>query len=366
MNISRECVHRHRHPIRTRRSSWHGCTVPILVALLLVAIAIRELVPRPKKRSEGTRPRPASKARRHPPKEVEGTLVRTDDAIHDGFQLAVRSVRPIPHPGRAFVLEHPEFSGALLTLSSTTPEGHHVHGTAFLVAPGIAMTAAHTIQGWMAEGHFERPNYAMFALSTYSAELRTWEIRQCVIPAQDGDVALLMLAPRFEITSGVEIVHFELTAIAPSSGAEVFAIGTRLEPPDEILPMKWPGGAQRITLATVTSSGPIREYFPQGTPLLKAPCFAADIFTVGGMSGGPVFDRRGMVVGVISRSFESQTVEEWTTFVALPWPALTFEFEAAWPPHMFPAGTTLKAMTEEGFRVGVTDDGHLFYRGELG
>jgi hypothetical protein len=73
-----------------------------------------------------------------------------------------------------------------------------------------------------------------------------------------------------------------------------------------------------------------------------------------------------MVVGVISNSFESQSVEEWTTFVALPWPALTFEFEAAWPPHMFPAGTTLKGMTEEGFRVGVTDDGRLFYRGELG
>lgn len=61
----------------------------------------------------------------------------------------------------------------------------------------------------------------------------------------------------------------------------------------------------------------------RGIGLRQSPGFSTDAPALAGMSGGPVIDRRGDLLGFVSSSFEPATDEEsWDSFVALAGPAL--------------------------------------------
>ena len=120
--------------------------------------------------------------------------------------------------------------GALLFIESITPAGAHVHGTAFLVAPGVALTAWHTIKVWGEARHFGEPDHAIFACGAIGPELRVWQVRSIKGPTAGGDVAMMVLAPRFQLGEQVVLYHFALAAAFPLTGDEVAALGMRLEP----------------------------------------------------------------------------------------------------------------------------------------
>ena len=58
----------------------------------------------------------------------------------------------------------------------------------------------------------------------------------------------------------------------------------------------------------------------------------------GGMSGGPVFDSRGMLVGLLSSSIRD---EIGPSYVSLIWPALAHEVNGGWPSGFLKSYRTL-------------------------
>ena len=76
-----------------------------------------------------------------------------------------------------------------------------------MVAPGIALTAWYTIKDWEEAGHFGEPDHAIFACGSIRPELRVWQVRSISGPTAGGDVAMMVLAPRFQ-GEQVALYHF--------------------------------------------------------------------------------------------------------------------------------------------------------------
>ncbi len=70
--------------------------------------------------------------------------------------------------------------------------------------------------------------------------------------------------------------------------------------------------------------------------MLPWPSLQIDCPSWGGMSGGPVFDSEGKLLGLLSSSLDNGP-----SFVSLLWPALTCPFEGGWPPESFEGKRTL-------------------------
>jgi hypothetical protein len=68
--------------------------------------------------------------------------------------------------------------------------------------------------------------------------------------------------------------------------------------------------------------------------MLSWPVLEVEVRTEGGMSGGPVFDRNGLLLGILCSSFDFG-LEGGISYVSLIWPALTIRFEALWPSGFF-------------------------------
>ncbi len=297
-------------------------------------------------------------------RDVVGHLFEPDLEPFVGQKIRMQGIRVPPdgHRPRTRLLLQ-DFGGALLFLESITAAGAHVHGSAFLVAPGIALTAWHTIKDWQDAGHFDEPNHCIFAGGMAGDQLRVWEVRSCSSPVVGGDVALLVLAPRFPLGEAVTICHFELSAALPAVASEVTTLGMRLEPADAVLPFgAAPAELPTVSITTIASTGAITDHYIGGIPRIKAPCFAAEACSVGGMSGGPVFDEHGRVVGVVSESIGGDDPDDYISFVSLVWPGAMFEFEGVWPKGLFPAGSRLREnWVAEGWRVGSTASGEPYY-----
>ncbi|WP_142916619.1 trypsin-like peptidase domain-containing protein, partial [Klebsiella pneumoniae] len=70
----------------------------------------------------------------------------------------------------------------------------------------------------------------------------------------------------------------------------------------------------------MVSSGLVTAAFPQGRgERMPAPCIEVEMDTMGGMSGGPVVDSDGNVIGVVSSSFDGGP-----SYVTLIWDALNY------------------------------------------
>lgn len=299
---------------------------------------------------------------------VSGSLAEPDLSPFTGQQLHLESIL-VPPDGalpRTRLIDQ-DTRGALLFIESITPAGAHVHGTAFLVAPGIALTAWHTIKDWEDAGHFGEPGHAIFVCGALGPELRVWEVRSISGPVSGGDVAMMILAPRFPLGKQITLYYFALAAAFPPIGSEVTALGMRLESAEAVLPLlESEQQLPPISIATVASTGLIEDRYLTGIPRIGAPCFAANVFSVGGMSGGPVFDETGHVIGIVSESISSDDLDDYVTFVSLIWPAALFEFEGAYPKGMFPFGSRLcDHYVRDGWRLLGTPDGELaFLEGE--
>lgn len=71
--------------------------------------------------------------------------------------------------------------------------------------------------------------------------------------------------------------------------------------------------------------------------------------TTGGMSGGPVFNTKGHLVGIVSSSYEAYDILG-PTYVSLIWPAGVGEVAVQWPCGFWPKEEVgLKLARELGY-----------------
>ena len=77
--------------------------------------------------------------------------------------------------------------------------------------------------------------------------------------------------------------------------------------------------------------------------MLPWPVLEVDCPTWGGMSGGPVFDDRGNLIGLLCSSFSLDSGDG-ISYVSLLYPALVVKFQGGWPAAAFQEARTLVEM----------------------
>jgi serine protease Do len=158
---------------------------------------------------------------------------------------------------------YPQIENGVLRIQATTCDGSGI-GTGFLVAPTLLVTAAHVVSGSVSLAVDDVAGPVSGSILGIDSEL---------------DIALVSLS----LPSTGHL--FNLAADVPSPGATVAAIG-------------FPLGEPR-TLTVGAISGVEREIVVEGGQRI-AHLIQTDVALNPGNSGGPLVDRRGDVVGVVS------------------------------------------------------------------
>lgn len=298
---------------------------------------------------------------------VEGYVSSEPFPFVEGSKLSVQTIGlpPATEPDLRVLRRDGEFKGALLGLWSTKQDGGYVQGTAFLIAPGLALTAAHVIDEYIEQYGLADGGSSLMAVGTDNGQIVAWVVNE-LVKAENSDVAILSMTLYAPAAEHLLISHFQVGTRLPVAGEFVRMLGThsptpegRITVPDER------DRVGRVELATVLSSGPVLEALPHGRGvMLPNPGFVADLTVVGGMSGGPVFDQTGRVIGLLtSGQFNPDDPAGKYALVSLLWASLWADFTCSWPPKLYPAPCKLVDVIEpyEALRVQPDGEGRLAY-----
>jgi hypothetical protein len=210
----------------------------------------------------------------------------------------------------------------------------YVIGTATFVAPFLAITARHVVDHITSTYGLERTSEDRLEITEYNVRVyqylpgHVYTIYQVVKvwSCPDTDMSVLHLEiwgstkPNFQPDWRTPALAFA----APAIGESIAAFGYRsskvhTEPDD--------GGKYHLTLndKPTTSTGIVEQILPSGQPYgnFNFPCYMVAAKFEGGMSGGPVFDRSGLLFGIISGSLSpGDEIEEPISYVCMLWPIL--------------------------------------------
>lgn len=259
---------------------------------------------------------------------------------------------PLPSAGLYAFEDLAHFKGALLILVSINGAERNTFGSAILVKPGLAICASHVIQEHLRLGHFDGDRAAFYAFGPTETAMHAWQV-DSITYSLTGDVALLTMLYAAEMPAELTIHYFATSAKLPVVGDRVTAAGFR---PTAMIRDKL--DSHGTVGAFLGSSGKVSDVWQAGRDhMLPRPCFAAHLTTVGSMSGGPVLDSAGRVIGIVSSSVD--TFEEFpaVTFVTLIWDALFMEIEPKWPGGKFwperPTRVSALLATHDAWRLWI-------------
>ena len=111
------------------------------------------------------------------------------------------------------------------------------------------------------------------------------------------------------------------SVVPPEPGSRVYSFG-------------YPRGAvesEHVTLDPHTTSGEVLEVYERGRDraMLPHPCFHTNAVFDAGMSGGPVFNDAGQLVGLVSSSVPPDDDGPWSSYASLLWPAFSTRLHMA-------------------------------------
>lgn len=223
--------------------------------------------------------------------------------------------------------------GLVLAFGYIDDEGISCCGSGVMVAPGLIVTATHVAEA-------TRGTFGMISSFVSDGKMRLWAPRQLHVlcgeqpsplfnvPKQYNysDVTLISCSLMSDPIEAHPLVMAHVEAWwPPKIGERLWAVGYRQLSND---------GAPGITM--LCTSGLVTDYFPEGRGAhLPGPCIEVAMHTVGGMSGGPVFNSEGHVIGIVSSSYETEDFRG-PTYVSLILPAVTGTVESAWPKSFWP------------------------------
>jgi hypothetical protein len=254
------------------------------------------------------------------------------------------------------------FDGMVLSVTFTDGDVHTMEGTAVLVAPGIALCANHVF-----DAHLEKTRKAVgrtYCLGIAKCGGQAWFVtRVQVVPRTD--LCILGLDYQSDLPPNSVFHQASITTRLPKIGEQLTICGFRASSPR----FESKGnGCMDLAAEMIICSGLVTERYPTalGRDRVGAPwpCIEVDCPSWGGMSGGPVFDQRGFMVGLICRGLDASD-EPSPMLTSLLWPALTLDFAGGWPPSLRSAGVSLlnsrncKVERAEAIRVSESSGGGL-------
>lgn len=209
-----------------------------------------------------------------------------------------------------------------------------------MVAPGVAVTASHSVDDVKTAS---TKRCLTYLAGTETSGLGLWQIRDAYQP-NSFDLAILTLERASSFKGRPTITVAQPSTRVPHDGELVSVVGYRGTELDGT-PISDP-----LNIVPIQSTGTVIEEFPQGLGRWRPfPMLNARLKTLGGMSGGPAFDRFGHMVGVVSSSPSGECED---TFIALSWPILLEPFSASWPPNFHRPGSTLVSLSKEQGGLG--------------
>jgi hypothetical protein len=232
------------------------------------------------------------------------------------------------------ILDHDELLSLVVPVAATrgsTPLS--ILGTAFVVAPGWAITATHVVAEYHAAidgrnlhvptglpSHYDLdPSFELrLALSAPNGMMDVVGARRHVFSSR-GDICLIEMDERgYDWRRFGKFPILELAPPPIGSEVHVFGLPSTRSTPGDKSPVK-------LRLNPSRGSGRVTEVHPSGRDraLLNFSCFRTNAPILGGMSGGPVLNDRGHICGVASSSHTLQDGEEPISYAAALWPAVS-------------------------------------------
>lgn len=222
------------------------------------------------------------------------------------------------------------FRGVLAWVVTGTPNASRVHGSAVVVAPGIAIAATHVVQQELPDILEGVSGFLCLAHAPWGIDI--WRVREvCVIDTTD--LVLLMLERNSDMPPTGRLHHAFTSTRLPAIGELVAMVGYVANSPSF--------DDRPISGVVHVAQGIVKEHYLEGRDRVQmpGPCIQVDVGAKGGMSGGPVFDEAGAVIGIVSSSIGEDA--DGVAFVSLTLPALVRKVQPWWPLGMHTAQTTL-------------------------
>ncbi|CAI1555398.1 V8-like Glu-specific endopeptidase [Serratia entomophila] len=193
-----------------------------------------------------------------------------------------------------------------------------------MVAPGLLLTATHVLDELRALG---KPPVFLTFLPTGARGWLAKESRNSMRESkyEDGatnpsDLTLVSCTLNSDALADYPLNLGTLKVGLPLVGERLWAFGFRHGLVEDGV----------ASVSPMVSSGLVTAAFPQGRgERMPAPCIEVEMDTMGGMSGGPVVDSDGNVIGVVSSSFDGGP-----SYVTLIWDALNYRIEGTVPALM--------------------------------
>lgn len=228
------------------------------------------------------------------------------------------------------------FEGMLLAIAFGDRAGHRVEGSAVLVAPGVALCATHVI-----EPHVLRllaAEAGAVCVGVTSHGLQIWRFRK-ITHVPNTDLTILGLELASALPPHNTFFQAAISTRTPVEGEELLICGFRAPQAVEDARGIEIRGELRL------SKGPVSARYPRGRDRAMIPWPSVEVAcpALGGMSGGPIFDSNGLLIGLLCSSMDFAEGGG-TSNISMIWPALATTIECVWPGGLIRSPTTLTEM----------------------
>ena len=231
--------------------------------------------------------------------------------------------------------------GMLLALDWVVGNTHQIWGSAVMVAPGVALTARHTVGAMRERGFLNPDGGQLLALGFHQDNSLTIWATKSFTAVGDGDLSILTLV---RATAGS----------APNTSVQVPVLAARQPKLKEKIVMIGYAATHEtiedfardgVGVDLRCSVGEVSDVYPERRDRFSLPNPSIGIAARvdGGMSGGGAFDESGRLIGIISRG------DDTSSFVSLLWPSVFTPIDLAWPPVPIEGRITLASLTSIGW-----------------
>ena len=239
--------------------------------------------------------------------------------------------------------------GLIVAIGFIDDDKQRIIGSGVMVAPGLCLTATHVIDETKRKQAFlytfpNKSSMRIWLPVEYHAVQKVTDSLPHMKPQERfSDVSILSYLPFSKFNDDNAYLYTPVEVALPKIGERLWAVGYREVSND---------GTPQISF--FVTSGLVTEQYPEGRGAhISGACIEIAMKALGGMSGGPVFNEAGRVIGVISTCLEGHSDNKGPTYATLVWPSLVSTVYTPWPENHWPnliAGLQVEAK-ENGARV---------------